>query len=67
MRRETGGQNAGLWSCCLTDTGHREALASPEDGRTGRRTARGRDASRETGRMGAWPEPLVGEGRRLCW
>lgn len=50
MRRETGGQTAGLRSCCLTDKGHGEVFVSPEDGRTQGRTARGRDASRETGR-----------------
>lgn len=50
MLRETGGQNAGLRSCCWTDTGHGEVFVSPEDGRTQGRTARGRDASRKTGR-----------------
>lgn len=49
---------------CLTDKGHGEAFVSPEDGRTGGRTARGRmPAGRQA--EGPWPETLTGAGRRL--
>lgn len=63
-RAEPCGQNAGLRSCSLTDTGHRETFVSPEDGRTLGRTVRERmPAGGQAER--ALPEPLAGGVRRL--